>query len=80
MQLLEGKKALVLGVANDRSIAWGITKALKAQGASVALSYLNDALKKRVEPLAEEIGADFTFELDVTKDEHYEASKKTCAY
>ena len=47
--LLEGKRALILGVANDKSIAWGIAKALKAQGASVALSYLNDQLQKRVE-------------------------------
>lgn len=76
MSLLAGKKALVLGVANERSIAWGITKALKEQGATVALSFLNDALKKRVEPLAEEIGADFTVELDVTNDSHYENLKK----
>lgn len=69
--LLEGKKALVLGVANDKSIAWGITRALKAQGASVALTYLNDQLKKRVEPLADEVGADFIEEMDVTNDEHY---------
>ena len=53
--LLEGKKALVLGIANDMSIAWGITRALKAQGCSIGLTYLNDALKKRVEPLSEEI-------------------------
>ena len=71
MMLLEGKKALIFGVANDRSIAWGITKALKAQGAQVALSYVNEAIQKRVEPLAEEVGADFTFEMDVCNDEHY---------
>src|SRR5690606_838032 len=59
------------GVANDRSIAWGIAKALKDAGAEVALSYANDALKKRVLPLAEELGASFTFEMDVTNDEHY---------
>ena len=59
MKLLEGKKALILGLANDRSIAWGITQAFKAQGASIALSYMNDAIKKRVEPLAQEVGADF---------------------
>lgn len=70
--LLENKKYLVVGVANDRSIAWGIAKELKAQGASIALTYLNDALKKRVEPLAEELGADFICELDVTNDSHYE--------
>lgn len=72
MKLLEGKKALIFGVANDRSIAWGIAKEFKKHGASVALSYAGDALKKRVEPLAEELGADFTFEMDVTNDEHYE--------
>ncbi len=44
MELLKGKKALVLGVANDMSIAWGITKALRAQGAHVALTYLNENL------------------------------------
>lgn len=75
--LLEGKKALVLGVANDHSIAWGITQTLKAQGASVAMSYLNDALKKRVEPLSQEVGADFIFEMDVTQDDHYEKMVKT---
>lgn len=71
MSLLVGKKALVLGVANDRSLAWGITKALKDNGASVALSYMGEALEKRVTPLAQEIGADFTFDLDVTNDEHF---------
>jgi enoyl-[acyl-carrier protein] reductase I len=71
MGLLSGKKALILGVANDMSIAWGIAKALKAEGCNVALSYLNDNLKKRVDPLALEVGADFTFEMDVTNDEHY---------
>lgn len=76
MSLLAGKKALVLGIANDRSIAWGITKALKAQGAQVALSYLNENLQKRVAPLAEEVGADFIFEMDVTVDEHYDQVKK----
>lgn len=73
MGILEGKKALIFGVANDRSIAWGVSKALKEAGASVALSYANDALKKRVEPLAQELGADFTFEMDVTNDDHYES-------
>jgi enoyl-[acyl-carrier protein] reductase I len=71
MGLLTGKKALILGVANDMSIAWGIAKALKAEGASVALTYLNENLKKRVEPLAAEVGADFICEMDVTIDEHY---------
>jgi enoyl-[acyl-carrier protein] reductase I len=76
MALLQGKKALILGVANDMSIAWGIAKALKAQGANVALSYLNDNLKKRVEPLAAEVHADFIFEMDVTNDSHYQEITK----
>lgn len=76
MGLLAGKKALILGVANDMSIAWGITKALKEQGASVALTYLNENLQKRVVPLAEEVGADFVCEMDVTNDAHYPALKK----
>ena len=77
MGLLTGKKALILGVANDMSIAWGIAKALKAEGCQVALSYLNENLQKRVDPLAQEVGADFTFEMDVTIDEHYPKLKKT---
>lgn len=71
MSILKGKKALIFGVANDRSIAWGVAQEFKKQGAQVALSYLNDALKKRVEPLAESLEADFIFEMDVTNDDHY---------
>ena len=77
MDILKGKKALILGLANDRSIAWGITRALKNAGASVALTYLNEALQKRVEPLAQEIGADWVCQMDVTVDEHYENLRKT---
>jgi len=55
--LMQGKRGLIMGVANNRSIAWGITKALAGQGAELAFSYQGDALKKRVEPLAQEIGA-----------------------
>ena len=76
MKLLEGKKALILGIANDKSIAWGITKALKEHGAQVGLSYLNEKLKTRVQPLADEVGADFTFELDVTNNDHYDNMRK----
>lgn len=75
--LLAGKKALILGVANEMSIAWGISKAFKDQGASVALTYLNENLQKRVDPLAKEISADFTCEMDVTNDAHYAELKKT---
>ena len=76
MGILSGKKALILGVANERSIGWGIAKQMKEQGAEIALTYLNDDLKKRVVPLAEEIGAAFTCEMDVTVDQHYEALAK----
>lgn len=76
MGILSGKKALILGVANDMSIAWGITKQFKEHGAQVGLTYLNDSLKKRVEPLAQEVGADFLCEMDVTVDAHYGELKK----
>lgn len=69
MSLLKGKKALVFGVANERSIAWGVAKALADQGATVGLSYAVENLKKRVEPLAESIGATFVEECDVTSDQ-----------
>jgi len=75
MSLLAGKKVLILGVANERSIAWGITKAMKSQGASVALTFLNEQLKKRVVPLSEKVGADWIHEMDVTDDSHYESLK-----
>jgi enoyl-[acyl-carrier protein] reductase I len=52
-----GKRGLIMGVANNRSIAWGIARACRAQGAELAFTYQGDALKKRVEPLAEEVGA-----------------------
>jgi enoyl-[acyl-carrier protein] reductase I len=64
--LMAGKKGLILGVANNRSIAWGISKALSQQGAEIALTYQGDALKKRVEPLAAEIGAVVAGHCDVT--------------
>jgi enoyl-[acyl-carrier protein] reductase I len=54
--LLSGKRGLIMGVANNRSIAWGIAKAARAHGAELAFTYQGDALKKRVEPLAEEVG------------------------
>lgn len=67
--LLSGKKALIFGVANDRSIAYAISKMFKEQGAALAFNYVNDAIKKRVEPISEELGGDFIFPCDVTKDE-----------
>lgn len=77
MGILAGKKALILGVANDKSIAWGICQAFKKEGAQIGLTYLNDALKKRVEPLSETIEADFLEEMDVTNEEHYGRLVKT---
>jgi enoyl-[acyl-carrier protein] reductase I len=67
--LFKGKKGLIMGVANDKSLAWGISRALHAQGAELAFSYQGDALLKRVKPLAESIGSDFFVECDVTKTE-----------
>ncbi len=73
MSLLAGKTALVFGVANDRSIAWGITKAFHEQGATIGLSYAGEALEKRVRPLAESIGVTFVESCDVAKDEDIQA-------
>ena len=56
--LMRGKRGLIIGVANNRSIAWGIAKACRAQGAELAFTYQGNALKKRVEPLAEEVGGE----------------------
>ena len=55
--LLAGKRGLIMGLANNRSIAWGIARAAAAQGAELAFTYQGDALKKRVEPLAAELGS-----------------------
>src|SRR5580704_18508164 len=64
--LLRGKRGLILGVANNRSIAWGIAKSARAQGAELAFTYQGDALKKRVEPLAEEVDGLVVGHCDVT--------------
>ena len=58
---MEGKKGLVMGVANERSIAWGIAQKLSESGAELAFTYLGDALKKRVVPLAEKLNSKITF-------------------
>ena len=68
MGIAEGKRALVIGVANDRSLAWSIAQELKAQGAQLALTYQGEALEKRVIPLAQQVGAKVIGELDVTND------------
>ncbi|CZE47041.1 enoyl-ACP reductase FabI [Campylobacter geochelonis] len=71
--ILKGKKGLIVGVANTKSIAYGIAKACREQGAELAFTYLNDALKKRVEPIAAELGSDKIYELDVNNEEHFKA-------
>ncbi len=71
--LMTGKRGLVMGVANERSIAWGIASALAAEGAELAFSYQGEAFGKRVEPLAASVGSDFLVDVDVTDDESLEA-------
>src|SRR5882762_575146 len=73
MGIADGKRALVIGVANDRSLAWSITQELKNQGAEIALTYQGEALEKRIKPLAEQVGANVIGELDVTSDEQIES-------
>ncbi len=73
MKLLEGKRGLILGVANERSIAWGIAKACHDEGAELAFTYLNEGLAKRVVPLAESVGSQNVFPCDVQNDVQIEA-------
>jgi enoyl-[acyl-carrier protein] reductase I len=74
MGIADGKRALVIGVANDHSLAWSITQELHRHGAQIALTYQGEALKKRVEPLAQQVGAHIIGELDVTVDEQIEST------
>ena len=64
--LMDGKRGLIMGLANDKSLAWGIAQKLREHGAQMAFSYQGEALAKRVIPLAEELGSDFTFDCDVS--------------
>ena len=73
MGLLSGKKALIFGVANDRSIAWGIAQALHGAGCELAFTFLGEALEKRVRPLAESVGSKLVLPCDVTKDDEIAA-------
>ena len=65
MSIVKGKKGLIMGVANDRSIAWGIAKKLSENGAELAFTYLGDSLKKRVTPLAESVNSKFLLNCNV---------------
>jgi len=71
--LMKGKRGLVMGVANERSIAWGIASALAAEGAELAFSYQGQPFGKRVEPLAASVGSDFLVDVDVTDDDSLDA-------
>jgi len=74
MGFLHGKRALIVGVATERSIAWGIAQAMHREGAELAFSYVNDKLKERVEPLAASLGSTLTLPLDVTVDAQIDAA------
>ena len=73
MGLLSGKKALIFGVANDRSIAWGIAQALHREGAELGFTFLGEALEKRVRPLAASVGSKLVLPCDATKDDEIAA-------
>ena len=72
MKMLEGKRAAIFGVANERSIAWAISEAFHSEGAELAFTFAGEVLEKRVRPLAEGIGAKIILPCDVTKDEEIE--------
>ncbi len=77
--IMEGKKGLIMGLANDKSIAWGIAQACHEQGAELAFSYMGDAFKKRVEPLASSIGVDCLIDCDVSDDASIDAAFEAIA-
>ena len=72
--LMQGKRGLIMGLANDRSLAWGIAKAVADQGAELAFSYQGEALEKRVRPLAQELGSDMLVDCDVSSMEALDAA------
>jgi len=74
MGFLSGKRALIVGVASDRSIAWGIAQAMHREGAELAFTYVSDTFKDRVQPLAESLGSKIVLPLDVTNDAQIDAA------
>ena len=72
--MLKGKRGLIMGVANERSIAWGIAKAMAEAGAELAFTYQGDAFGSRLKPLAESVGSDFMVDVDVTDDASLDAA------
>ncbi|HEY6074860.1 MAG TPA: SDR family oxidoreductase, partial [Anaerolineales bacterium] len=79
MGLLEGKNALIFGLANERSIAWGITQAFKREGANLGISYAGETLERRVRPLAAQVDCKWVEECDVSKDEDIRAAAEKAA-
>jgi len=75
--LMKGKRGLIMGLANDKSLAWGICKALHAHGADLAISYQGDVMLKRVKPLADELGCDFLIDCDVADMDNLDAAFAT---
>jgi enoyl-[acyl-carrier protein] reductase I len=79
MGLLDGKNALIFGLANDKSIAWGITQAFKREGANIGISYAGEILERRVKPLAEQVNCKWVEECDITKDDQIAATVEKAA-
>ncbi|MCR5870799.1 MULTISPECIES: enoyl-ACP reductase FabI [unclassified Sphingomonas] len=77
--LMQGKRGLIMGLANDRSLAWGIAKKLREHGAELAFSYQGEALERRVRPLAEELGSDFLIDCDVSNMDALDTAFETLA-
>ena len=75
--IMKGKKGLIEGIANNKSIAYGIAKACHEQGAELCFTYLNEQIQKRVEPIAKEFGSDKVYKLDITQEEELEALKSS---
>ena len=76
---LRGKRGLIMGVANERSIAWGIAKAMSDAGAGLAFTYQGDAFGKRLEPLAQSVGSNLMMDVDVTNDASLDKAFQTLA-
>ena len=70
--LMSGKRGLIMGVANERSIAWGIASAMASEGAELAFSYQGEAFGRRVKPLAESLGSDLLVDVDVSDEDSIE--------
>lgn len=78
-KLMEGKRGLIMGLANDKSLAWGIAKALHGAGAELAISYQGEVMEKRVKPLADELGCDFLLDCDVSTEAELDKAFATLA-